>query len=155
MSKMLQLKPTSTPKTRFYDYKSDSSSSQDSTSATRVKQGYSIFKSFRNAYFGLRDIVTTEPNLSFQFLIFVFSSFVMFFRLDLWILANFCFFVVVFCFEIMNSAIERICDFVQPNFDPIIGRIKDISAASVLLASLAWGTVILTKFILILVTLRF
>ncbi|RTZ50429.1 diacylglycerol kinase family protein [Chryseobacterium arthrosphaerae] len=30
--------------------------------------------------------------------------------------------------EIFNTAIERICDLIQPDFDPRIGFIKDISA---------------------------
>ncbi|GGW22553.1 diacylglycerol kinase [Arenibacter certesii] len=39
--------------------------------------------------------------------------------------------------EGMNTAIEKVADFVQPNFDPKIGLIKDISAGAVMLVSIA------------------
>ena len=39
--------------------------------------------------------------------------------------------------EIFNTAIERICDILQPEFDKRIGFIKDISAGAVLLLAVA------------------
>ncbi|MCM4166465.1 Undecaprenol kinase [Arenibacter antarcticus] len=39
--------------------------------------------------------------------------------------------------EGMNTAIEKLSDFVQPNFDPKIGLIKDVSAGAVMLVSVA------------------
>lgn len=39
--------------------------------------------------------------------------------------------------EGMNTAVEKISDYVQPNFDPKIGLIKDISAGAVMLVSIA------------------
>lgn len=44
--------------------------------------------------------------------------------------------VLVMSSELFNSAIEKLCDKVEPNHDSAIGYIKDISAASVLLCSL-------------------
>ncbi len=38
--------------------------------------------------------------------------------------------------EGVNTAIEKLSDFVQPNHDPQIGRIKDISAGAVMICSL-------------------
>lgn len=38
--------------------------------------------------------------------------------------------------EGVNTAIEKLSDFVQPNHDPKIGRIKDISAGAVMICSL-------------------
>lgn len=52
--------------------------------------------------------------------------------------------------EIFNTAIERICDIVQPEFDKRIGFIKDISAGAVLLltvASVITGILIYWKYI--------
>ncbi len=40
--------------------------------------------------------------------------------------------------EIMNSAIEALCDFVETRHDEKIGIIKDIAAAGVGVAMLAW-----------------
>ena len=46
----------------------------------------------------------------------------------------------VLCAEILNTAIEKICDIVKPDYDVRIGIIKDISAGAVLL--LAMGAVV-------------
>jgi diacylglycerol kinase (ATP) len=40
--------------------------------------------------------------------------------------------------EIFNSAIEAICDYVQPKHDPRIGAIKDVAAAAVGISVLIW-----------------
>lgn len=40
-----------------------------------------------------------------------------------------------------NTAIEKLADYVQPNYDPQIGRLKDISAGAVMIASLLASTV--------------
>ena len=44
--------------------------------------------------------------------------------------------VLVLSLELINSQIERILDLLQPNFDPKIRRIKDLSASAVLLVSI-------------------
>lgn len=49
--------------------------------------------------------------------------------------------ILIVCFgvlaaEIFNTAIEKICDIVQPEFDKRIGFIKDISAGAVTLMAI-------------------
>ena len=44
---------------------------------------------------------------------------------------------LVIAAEILNTAIERLCDFVQPKQDDRIKTIKDLAAGAVLCASLA------------------
>lgn len=39
--------------------------------------------------------------------------------------------------EIFNTALEELCDKFQPEHDPHIGKIKDLSAAAVLISSIA------------------
>ncbi len=46
--------------------------------------------------------------------------------------------VFVLVAEMFNSAIEALCDFVEPRFSKRIAVIKDIAAAAVGLAMLAW-----------------
>jgi len=42
---------------------------------------------------------------------------------------------VVLCAEIINCAIERLCDMVQEEYHPVIKIVKDVAAASVLMVS--------------------
>ena len=44
--------------------------------------------------------------------------------------------------ELLNTAIEDLCDFVEPRFDPRIGRIKDIAAAAVMICHGGWLAVV-------------
>jgi diacylglycerol kinase (ATP) len=39
--------------------------------------------------------------------------------------------------EAFNSAIEKLCDKVEPEKDPIIGKVKDMAAAGVLFLAIA------------------
>lgn len=52
--------------------------------------------------------------------------------------------------EIFNTAIEKICDIIQPEFDKRIGFIKDVSAGAVTLiavASVVVGVFVYWKYI--------
>ncbi len=42
----------------------------------------------------------------------------------------------VFSVEIINSSIENLADFVSPNYNEIIKKVKDLSAAAVLISAL-------------------
>ena len=47
--------------------------------------------------------------------------------------------------ELINTAIEELCDYVQPEASPQIGATKDIAAAAVGVCVLAWTGVILLE----------
>ena len=47
-----------------------------------------------------------------------------------WMLQTLCIGMVLAA-EGLNTAVEKLCDFVKPEYDPKIGRIKDISAGGV------------------------
>lgn len=49
-------------------------------------------------------------------------------------------------FEIFNTAMEGLCDLVEPHTHPIIKKVKDLSAAAVLFVSLFALTVALVIF---------
>lgn len=60
----------------------------------------------------------------------------------------------VFTAELLNTALEELCDKFQPEHDPRIGKIKDLAAAAVLAAScgaLAVGCIIFIPRILALI----
>jgi len=52
-----------------------------------------------------------------------------------WVLVVFCI-GFVFVTEIINTAIENICDFISPEKHSMIKRIKDLSAAAVLFSAM-------------------
>ena len=46
-----------------------------------------------------------------------------------------CFFVLVT--ETLNTCVEKICDYIQPEFDSRIGIIKDLAGGAVMLATIS------------------
>jgi diacylglycerol kinase len=49
----------------------------------------------------------------------------------------------VLVFEMLNTAVEAICDYIEPDYDPQIGAIKDVAAAATGIAMFVWVIVIL------------
>jgi diacylglycerol kinase (ATP) len=51
--------------------------------------------------------------------------------------------LVVLAVEFLNTAVEKLCDYVHPQHHPQIGQVKDIGSAAVfcalVLAALIWG----------------
>ncbi|MCW1961562.1 diacylglycerol kinase family protein [Chryseobacterium viscerum] len=98
-----------------------------------------IHKSFLNAFRGVFMMIKTERNFQIELLAFFVNLFLIFyFKLNntdtaLVIIASF----AVLSAEIFNTAIEKICDIIQPNFDKRIGFIKDIAAGAVVLTAIA------------------
>lgn len=96
-----------------------------------------LHKSFLNAFRGVFAMIKTERNFQIEFLAFLINVFLIFYlklsNLDaaIILLAS----VGVLSAEIFNTAIEKICDIIQPNFDKRIGFIKDISAGAVVLVA--------------------
>lgn len=98
-----------------------------------------IHKSFLNAFRGIFMIIKTERNFRIELLAFLINLFFIFyFELSytdtaLVLIASF----AVLSAEIFNTAIEKICDIIQPDFDKRIGFIKDIAAGAVVLTAIA------------------
>jgi diacylglycerol kinase (ATP) len=49
--------------------------------------------------------------------------------------------------ELFNSAVERLCDFVENRYDPRIGAIKDIAAAAAGVTILVWAAVVVYEYL--------
>ena len=96
-------------------------------------------KSFRYAFSGLRVLVREEHNARIHLFATV-CVIVMgvLFRISCaeWVSVSLAI-GLVFGMEAVNSAVENICDFVCPERDARIKKIKDLAAAAVLLSAIA------------------
>ncbi|PWN72053.1 diacylglycerol kinase [Chryseobacterium phosphatilyticum] len=111
-----------------------------------------VHKSFLNAFRGVFAMMRTERNFQIELVAFFINLFLIFFLklscIDaaLILLVSF----AVLSAEIFNTAIEKICDIIQPDFDKRIGFIKDIAAGAVVLmavASVIVGILVYWKYI--------
>tara|TARA_R110000868_G_scaffold104694_2_gene288596 strand:+ start:5953 stop:6318 length:366 start_codon:yes stop_codon:yes gene_type:complete len=96
-------------------------------------------KSVGFAFRGAILLIRTEASIKIQVCIAVLVTIAGFY-FDIskteWILQIFAV-ALVLGVEGMNTAVEKISDFIQPEFDKKIGFIKDISAGAVMLVSIA------------------
>ncbi|WP_047245604.1 diacylglycerol kinase family protein [Maribacter thermophilus] len=84
-------------------------------------------------------LIRTEASIKIQiFIAIVMTAAGFYFEISNteWILQIFAI-AMVLGVEGMNTAVEKISDYVQPDFDTKIGFIKDISAGAVMLVSIA------------------
>jgi len=95
--------------------------------------------SFSHAFAGIRSLFAHERNAKWH-LLFATIAVVLGFYTQIskfeWIVVLVCIAMVISA-EAYNTAIEKLCDIVQPEKDPRIKVIKDVSAAAVLILSLA------------------
>lgn len=96
-----------------------------------------IHISFFNASRGLWMIIKSERNFQIHACALVLNCMMMGIlpvkTLDVIAILSVCFLVLIT--EIFNTAIEKLCDYVQPDYDKKIGFIKDICAGAVTLMS--------------------
>ena len=101
-----------------------------------------LVNSLRSVGFALRGallLIRTEASIKIQvFITLVMTAAGFYYEISNveWILQIFAI-ALVLGIEGMNTAVEKISDYVQPKFDPKIGFIKDISAGAVMLVSIA------------------
>ncbi|MDP2175434.1 MAG: diacylglycerol kinase family protein [Bacteroidota bacterium] len=105
------------------------------------KQVFSIsnrLKSFKHAGNGLRIFIREEHNARIHFLIaFVVIIMAFYFRIDVieWVAILFAIGFVLTT-EIINTALENICDLISKERNERIKTIKDLSAAAVLISAI-------------------
>jgi diacylglycerol kinase len=109
-------------------------------------------KSYKYALNGLKHLLRLENNarihLTATVLILALSAY---FRIEstewLWVILAI---TSVWTTELLNTAIEKIVDFISPEFHPAAGQIKDLAAAAVLIAAIfaiIVGMIIFPKYI--------
>ncbi len=112
----------------------------------KYKQSFSFrrqIKSFNYAFCGLRILLKEEHNIRIHLaagILILITSFVFDINRLEWIFIVFSIGLVIVA-ETINTAIENICNFISPQKDNRIKKIKDISATAVLLASIVAVTV--------------
>jgi diacylglycerol kinase (ATP) len=108
--------------------------------------------SFRNAWNGILHGFKTEVHFRFHvFAAIIAIAFALFFNITRieWTMVLLCI-AAVLSFELLNTAVERICDRITKDRDPLIGNAKDLAAGSVLIISaitLIIGAIIFTPYI--------
>lgn len=108
-----------------------------------------VLKSFKFAFRGLRVLFREEHNVWVHLavtLMVILAGVVLHVSLLEWGLLAFAI-GAVFAAETFNSALERICDILQPAQDKRIGDIKDLCAAAVLICAITAATIGLFVFL--------
>ena len=95
--------------------------------------------SFRNAWKGIQSGFKTELHFRFHvFAAFIAIASALFFNITRieWMMVLLCI-AAVLSSELINTSVERICDRITKDRDPLIGNAKDLAAGSVLIISAA------------------
>ena len=95
-------------------------------------------KSFKFAFYGAYKLITTEHSIMVQFSIAVLLNIAGFYfgisKMD-WLFQTLAIGLVL-SIEGLNTSVEKIADFIHPDFHHKIGFIKDIAAGAVFFAAL-------------------
>ena len=109
--------------------------------------------SFRNALKGIQNGFKTEVHFRFHvFAALIAIAIAVFFNITRieWMMVLLCI-AAVLSSELINTAVERICDRITKDRDSLIGNAKDLAAGSVLIisaAALIIGAIIFTPHII-------
>ena len=104
----------------------------------RKRAKISPLKSFVVAFQGIWVLLCNERNFRFHLLAtvaVVIAGFFFHIKKTEW-LTIFLAIGLVLSVEALNTSIEYICDLVSPDYNPIVKKIKDVSAAAVLLVAI-------------------
>ena len=110
-------------------------------------------KSFGYAFKGIASFIVKEPNAWIHCLAIITVSILgIYFNITTteWCIVLLCF-AMVLAAEAFNSAIERLVDFVSPDYHTIAGDVKDIAAGAVLICAIIAaiiGVIVFTPYFL-------
>jgi diacylglycerol kinase len=103
-----------------------------------LQKKQSRLQAFSNAFAGMRQLLQHEIHMRIHVIAAMLCL-----AVTWWLeISGWQFLLVLLCIvlvmvtEIVNTAIEKLCDMVQPEFDHRIKYIKDISSAAVLLSAI-------------------
>ena len=102
-----------------------------------MSREYSVTKSFKFAFEGIKAVFKEEPNLRIHFIFAIFAlvaAFLLGFSTIEWLILAFTISFVLIL-ELLNTALEAIVDLVSPEIKPEAKIAKDVSAAAVFLAA--------------------
>lgn len=103
-----------------------------------MSQKHGILKSFAFAFKGIK-WACEERNFIIHLIIALFTiilGYILKISQVEWLIVILCA-ALVMAFEILNTAIEKTIDLLHPQQHPLAGQIKDLSAAAVLVMSIA------------------
>lgn len=102
------------------------------------KQTVKIIKSFLHAFNGIKICLSSEINFRIHVVAAIGAA-----AAGIWLhISNTEWMLVFFCIalvlvtEMLNTAIEKMCDFIHKDFHPVIKQIKDIAAGAAVIAAL-------------------
>lgn len=97
-----------------------------------------LFKSFKNAFSGIKYAFKNEPNFRIQtFVGFFVAIATIIFPLRTWeVVLVILMLMMVFTMELLNTALEYFTDLLKPRLNHYVFAIKDIMAAAVLVTAL-------------------
>lgn len=108
-----------------------------------------MIRSFKFAFQGLKMLFLIENNAKFHLMAAILVIITgLYFKVSAneWIFLIFAI-GLVFGSEAFNTAIEKLCDKISPQKDPVIGHIKDLAAAGVLFFAISAAMVGLIIFL--------
>ena len=115
--------------------------------ATLNKKPYHPIRNQMYAIRGFYDALMFEKSLRIQLGLGILSIGVSIWQQSyLMTFLNFMFAIIVISGEMFNTALERLCDLVQPERDERVRIIKDIAAAAVLTLAVGWGSLMIIQF---------
>ncbi|WP_112663914.1 diacylglycerol kinase [Microvirga flavescens] len=110
-----------------------------------------IWAAFLNSWRGIRVAAATERAVRQEFILLAIAvplSFLI--GTTAWVrVALVSTILLLLVAEFLNTAVEKLCDHVNPDHHPAIGRVKDFGSAAVfcalVIAGLVWGTALFER----------
>ncbi len=95
-----------------------------------------MLKATRNSLSGLHIAWRNEQAFRHEVFVFVCLSFVLWWTAQPWLEVVFVLggWLLVMAFELLNSAIEKTCDLISSDYEPLIKSAKDMASAAIFLA---------------------